>query len=91
MVLNPPQTFNHDHSIPAPNINSPSINPTPSLGKIFFSYIDPIALFHNWDIMLSRRTENHLRVRTDYGTFVWHVVRMCLNVDVSLCRGLRVE
>ena len=45
----------------------------------------------SWDIPVSRRTENHLGVRTDYGAFAWHVARMCFNVDASSCRGLRVE
>ena len=33
MVHDPLQTSNHNHSNPTPNINFPSINPTPSLGK----------------------------------------------------------
>ena len=47
------------------------------------------GVFHIWEIPVSRRTENHLGVRTDYGTFAWHVARMCFNVDASLCRELR--
>ena len=43
MVLDPLQTSNQNQSNPTPNINSPSINPTPSLGKISSSCVDYFA------------------------------------------------